>query len=93
VPQKTAPSLSDVDECEHSTARLDGARWQVLPFATMGMREASKTAIRLEDEVRARLYRYAHRSGRSIQWIVNSAVERFLTTAETTDTLANEARR
>lgn len=70
-------------------ARLRHRWYQLWP---MGMREAPLVKSRMSDELRARLYRYAQASGRSIQWIVNESVTRFLDRAEREDTLARSER-
>lgn len=57
----------------------------------MGMREAPQVNVRLHDDVlRGRLYRYARRSGRTVQWIVSRALETFLERAEREDALMRE---
>ena len=52
----------------------------------MGVRERPQTAVRLDDAVRSRLYRYVHRSGRTLNWIVNAAVDDYLARMEREDT-------
>lgn len=48
----------------------------------MGIRDQPQFNVHIQSDLRARMYRYAHKQERSLRWIVDRALTEFLDRAD-----------